>query len=351
MKKRLSIVMPFRNEGLEPERTVRSILATAPPDSFEVIAVEDGTNHYEDGRRLTRYPQVRHFRTETCTGVDGCRQLGVSLAESENVLIIDAHMRFRADDWLPRIEQALEEFPRCVFCTTCVDIGWGHFDLERVVLGETELLKKYRGARLSLFARLGLDARGATRPQGFPSILDVWPIEGPEEPGSQAKGSSPIPCIIGANYAVKRDWYESLHGVRGLLSWGGSESFLSLKSHLAGGACRLLPDIEIGHLFRASSPNPFPIEHYYYNKVLMARVLFPGPFAQHLVELLGSDPAIDAARAMARRNAAFIAREASYFQSLPGYRFPEPLRSAGLLTGDEITLLPAAGPSTPALHA
>ncbi|MCI0471208.1 MAG: glycosyltransferase, partial [Candidatus Aminicenantes bacterium] len=116
----LSIVMCYRNEGSEPLTTIASILETCENSRIEILAIDDAGDETPE---ISRYPQVRYFRSKQRTGVPACRDAGVAAARSENILSIDAHMRFRNDNWLEKGLAAIEENPQSIFCTTSVDIS------------------------------------------------------------------------------------------------------------------------------------------------------------------------------------------------------------------------------------
>lgn len=105
----LSIVMPFRDAGSEPEMTIKSILETCANSRIEIVAINDCSNEEKD---FSQYPQVRYICNKERLGVTVCRDLGVDNVRSENVLIIDAHMRFRKDDWVERGIEAVEKKSR-----------------------------------------------------------------------------------------------------------------------------------------------------------------------------------------------------------------------------------------------
>ena len=59
-------------------------------------------------------PHVRYICNKERLGVTVCRDFGVDEARSENVLIIDAHMRFRRDNWVEKGIEAIEKNPNPV---------------------------------------------------------------------------------------------------------------------------------------------------------------------------------------------------------------------------------------------
>lgn len=265
---RLSIVMPFLNEGMEPLYTVRSILDTCgDPAQVEIIAVQDDPQFGVD---FTGYPQVVHVRNPSRMGTGVSRNIGVTRATSGCVLIIDAHMRFRHDNWVEQICTAVEDEPTTIFCTRCAVLNDQHMDVENP-------RKYYYGANL-LFVN---QETPASAPQFFDGDLPkvvrnvIEPKWRTQEKYGTDSGREEIPCVLGACYAFRKSWFNHLRGFNGLMSWGTSEPFLSLKSWMAGGTSKLLPSVTIGHLFRGRSPFTTPIFHLIYNKLLVIRTVMP----------------------------------------------------------------------------
>lgn len=300
----LSIVMPFRNEGSEPEMTIKSILETCPDPGIEILAINDCSDEEKD---LSQFPRVRYIRNKERLGLPVCRDFGVDEARSENILIIDAHMRFRKDNWLERGLETIEKNPGSIIFTKSVDIGSGNFDLKRTVLPMNHGLPYYMGCNLQLFLT-PKDNPG--RPAGYRNIIESrW---------AEARYGKiyQIPCLMGSNYFFKKSWYQKLHGFRGLKTWGNSEPFLSLKAWLAGGDVKIVTDIEIGHLYRRKNPNVVPREHIIYNKAVIAKILFTPGFADELINFLGGGPAVEKAKELLRANAGEIEAERKYFKTI-----------------------------------
>ena len=300
----LSIIMCFRNEGSEPEMTVRSIMETCGDAGIEILLINDCSDEEPD---FTHCPQVRFIHNKKRLGVANCRDFGVAAAGSDNLLIIDAHMRFRKDNWVKKGITAIEENPETLFCTKSVDIGSGYFDLTQTVLPMKHGLPYYLGCDLKLFLTQKDNPR---KPAGFRNIIESkWAEE-------RYGGMYQIPCLMGSNYFFKKSRYQKLHGFRGLKTWGNSEPFISLKSWLAGGDVKILKDIEIGHLYRRQRPNSVPREHIIYNKAVIATILFTPRFAEELIDFLGHGEEVKKAKELVEANAAEIKAERDYFASI-----------------------------------
>jgi glycosyltransferase involved in cell wall biosynthesis len=300
----LSIVMAFRNEGSEPEMTVKSILETCGKPGIKILVINDGSDEEKD---FSTYPQVRYISNKERLGITACRDLGVDEARSENVLIIDAHMRFRKDNWVEKGIETIEKNPGSIFCTKSVDIGSGNFDLKQTVLPVNHGLPYYTGCGLKLFLS---PKDNPKRPVDYRNIIESkWEEE-------RSGNIYQIPCLMGANYFFKKPWYQKLHGFKGLKTWGNSEPFLSLKSWFAGGDVKIINDIEIGHLYRRKNPNPLPPGHIIYNKAVTAKILFTPGLADELINFLGNNPKVLKAKELLKANAEEIEAERKYFKSI-----------------------------------
>lgn len=254
--------MPFLNEGDEPLLTIQSIYDSCDASRLEIIAIDDGSDSSITDFRS--YPDVTVIRNPQRLGLHACVRHGISIATSENIFRIDGHMRFRNDHWLDRFMEALQQSPNSLFCTTCVALSEDQMEL-------TKATTKYYGADIVLVNTKDVDSTIAAQ------ILEPkW---------AQPKDYSEyeIPCILGANYLFRKEWYQHIRGLEGLRKWGGNEVSMSLKTWRAGGSCRILKDIEIGHRFRDTAPYATEVVHLYMNKLWMCWTLFDEPMARQLV--------------------------------------------------------------------
>lgn len=271
----ITVIMPFLNEGDEPVKTLTSLFASCSPEDVAVIAIEDGT---ATPGMFAAFPSVTHVCNNARIGVDASRNKGVSLATTPFVFIIDAHMRFTQDDWLQRLLSALRANPNTVFCTTCLALGFKDGVWHDMDDPNTE----YNGATILVtndFSAEQFTCADGTRKVGREVLEPKWQDK-------QDASCYDIPCVLGANYACSKAWWEHIRGMNGLLAWGSSEPFLSLKTWMAGGSCKLLTDIKIGHVFRDRAPYATPNWCISYNKVLMMMLLFPASVAEKLYATL-----------------------------------------------------------------
>ena len=57
--KKISIIIPFLNEGNWPYKTIQSIYDTSDSQLFEVIAIDDGS---KDNYDFSKFPDVKYIR-------------------------------------------------------------------------------------------------------------------------------------------------------------------------------------------------------------------------------------------------------------------------------------------------
>lgn len=295
--KKITIIMPFLNEDNEPIETVKSIYETANSSLFDIIAIDDGS---VKPINFGSFKDVKCLRNDNRIGVDGCRQLGANMTETPYFFILDAHMRFKNDNWLEKMIDALEREPETAWCTVCLGLGYGTMNVN-------ESKGKYYGAtmlfvdpnaQLSRPAREVLEPKWADRKEGVEYEL---------------------PCILGANYGFSKKWFDYIGGLKGLQMWGTSEPFLSLKTWMAGGKCKIKTDIEIGHKFRDNAPYRTGVYYLVYNKIFLCKTILPEDLGNKLINYLPKDSSFYNAMKEIENNQAKIISDKDYYQSIFKY--------------------------------
>ena len=286
--------MPYLNEGDEPRKTIESIYDTAPSDLFKIIAIDDGSTEFHS---LDGFEEVKSIRNDKRMGVDGCRQLGADMVDTPYLFIIDAHMRFNKDQWLERIIDCIEREPTTVWCTTCVGLGYGTMDM-------SQHKGKYYAADMLFIdknARADRPAREVMEPKWSPKKGD---------------GEYEVPCILGANYGFSKKWFDYIRGLKGLQMWGTSEPFLSIKTWMAGGKCKIATDIEIGHKFRSNAPYATGISYLVYNKIFLCKTILPYDLGEKLINCLPKDINFNNAMKKIDEDKDIIEENKKYYESI-----------------------------------
>jgi glycosyltransferase involved in cell wall biosynthesis len=292
---KITVIMPFLNEEKEPVETVKSINATSPEGLVDIIAIDDGS---KNPISFGNFSNVKYIRNKERMGVDGCRQLGCEMAETPYLFVIDAHMRFKTDDWAEKLIEGIEREPKTIWCTTCLGLGYGTMDL-------TRHKGKYYGATM-----LFIDENAKPNRPAREVLEPKWaPKKGDDEEYS-------LPCVLGANYAFSKEWFEHIKGLEGLKMWGTSEPFLSMKSYFAGGDNKIRTDIEIGHKFRSNAPYVTGISHLVYNKIFLCKTILPEELGNKLINFIPKDKNFEKALLKIKENEETIQEHRDYYSGI-----------------------------------
>lgn len=245
----LSVLITAHNESnQEIENTIKSIRQTAG-DRVEIVVVDDASQLPVD----LNDKNVVLIRNEERCGVGPSRHIAALRASGTHLLITDAHMRFEPG-WYEKAEERIDANPQVVYNATCVGLSPEMMDLSKS-------RSEYHGATLNIY---GPDNH-------HPEVMQV--LEGKWLP--ECKDNQEIACLMGACYFVPADWFHYIGGLRMLRGWGSDEPFLAIKTWLAGGECRMLKPVRIGHQFREKSVYSTQAWNLIYNKMMLAFVCLP----------------------------------------------------------------------------
>lgn len=251
---KLSIIITTLNDSDECRLTIESALAHS--DAPEIIVVDDAsTQPFQFNTSQFNNPLVRIIRNKHRCGVGPSRHIGVLAAMNEIILILDSHMRMACN--LNTALERLEYMPKTVMCGVCLGLDQTNMDV-RKPNGE------YHGATLNI---LGRDTNTKLkRMQVFEAVWNRSPL----------LDNFDLPCVMGAAYAMHRDWFLHIDPLRNLRSWGEDEVMLSVKSWLAGGDVKLNTQLRVGHKFRLPTmrvPFSIPAEDKMFNKLFAIHTL------------------------------------------------------------------------------
>lgn len=289
---KLSIIIPYHNEGEKFIReTVSQISRTIDFRDYEVIIVDDGST-----MPLKDAAGARIIRHDENTGVGAAFDTGVKHATSENLMLMGADIRFAKNRWATMLLDEIENNPEAFTCTTCVGLNESDMDFER-----RRLVSWYNGATLIIFHDRKSNPKKA---ESFRGILEAKWLPRIENRNVM---SYQVPCILGAAYGVKKSWYQYCDGFAGHRMWGTLEPYISLKSWMFGGSCRVAPRIETGHIFKSKGTHGTKQHYLLYNKMMVARMLFPDH--ERLTNFLGGNPVAKKARQMCAENMRFIVKK------------------------------------------
>jgi glycosyltransferase involved in cell wall biosynthesis len=283
----LSIIIACWNEPENLAGTIRSIEETAVGLPIEIIAIDDGGRVPFDWDSLHKLSdRLTVIHNPVRLGHSACRQ-AASARAGEWMLFTDAHMVFEPS-WFEAFEiQSRINDSRTLFCGPFISstIEWeksGHPP------------NIFWGARLYYWQRNG-------------DALDVLSYEPIARPPSHVDRdwSFEVPCVIGANYFIRRDWFDIIDGLNNFVGWTAMDEFmLSLKTWLFGGSVRLIPDVRLRHVLHDVVRN-MPRTQLLFNKLSAAYQIFPSHIYQSFLTALPTrdDPKVfsDALQMVAER--------------------------------------------------
>jgi hypothetical protein len=297
----ISIIIPFRNEP-----NINGLLENIHnsfnhhESKFDVICVNDGSDIEINVKKIYCSRLINHDKRY---GVGAAIDTGVCYAKYDNILICGADTRFRkqkASDFTNLIDKN----KKSIYCFTNLGLSKDKPDIS--TKRDQEALKGYfnrlnskniKGSEVDFIKRMlkmnfnisfntksealenvksklltkryGADillyhgSHNSNKPENFKNIIEAkWRKK-------EDKKDYKIPCVLGAVYAVKKKWYNHINGFKGHRYWGTLEPYISIKSYLAGGDCRINTDIETGHIFRERTTNFLGSEDLIYNKLLV----------------------------------------------------------------------------------
>lgn len=250
---KLTIIIPFLNEGEEVGKTVESIRHTVG-EKVDIIVINDcstdGYHYFEDLQPFNVY----YFVNEKRLGVAASRDMGIHLSKTPYFLLLDGHMRFYDSNWSDYI------------------VGLLHVNDRRLLCTQGRYLEKVDGVVRDIESRT-YQSFGAYMPliKGHTLTEIIW--KGNEY--DAANELEQIPVVLGAGYAASKRYWKYLHGLEGLRYYGNDEAYISLKVWMEGGECVLLKNVITGHIYRKKSPYKRYSADELFNELLISYLLFP----------------------------------------------------------------------------
>lgn len=294
---KLSIIIPYHNECKTfISATISQIKNTIDFPDYEIIVVDDCS---DDPLSLNGVTVIRHT---TNKGVGAAFDTGVAHAASDNLMLMGSDIRFINNGWSSQLVKEIEDHQKAFTCTSCVGLNENEMDISKRRDAHTRT-----GATMLIYHdQFSNPKKSAT----FRSIIEAKWLP---QLTNRDIDSYEIPCILGAAYGVKKSWYQYCDGFALHRKWGTLEPYISLKSWLFGGSCRVAPRIEIGHIFKTAGTHGTTLDVVIYNKLMVARVLFYNH--DLLVKFLGSNPTVDSGKEMYNQNLPAILQKATEYKS------------------------------------
>ncbi len=254
---KLTLVIPFLNEGEEVANTVKSAREHVG-NNVDIIVINDcstdGYNYEDDLKGLN----VLYVKNRISIGAAASKDKGARLSTTPYFILLDAHMRFYDRHWFNRYIEELEK------------------DDNRILCCQTRWLSKNNGV-----VKEGnkADTRGAFL--RFDDIVLMPGIHWDNYEHNGHLGGDKIPAVLGATYGASKRFWNSIKGLQGLIHYGCEEAYMSIKAYLFGGCCSFLSDASIGHIYREAAPYQMYYEDTVYNNFWIMQTLFPTSLCCH----------------------------------------------------------------------
>lgn len=248
---KLTLVIPFLNEGEEVANTVRSAREQVG-NAVDVIVINDCSTDGYDYVNDLKGLNVLYVENRISIGAAASKNKGARLATTPYFILLDAHMRFYDSHWLVRYIEELEK------------------DDNRILCCQTRWLSKNNGV---VVEGNKADTRGA-----FLRFDDVVLMPGIHWDNYEHNGhlsGDKIPAVLGATYGASKRFWNLIKGLQGLIHYGCEEAYISIKAYLFGGCCSFISDVSIGHIYREAAPYQMYYEDTVYNNFWIMQTVFP----------------------------------------------------------------------------
>lgn len=299
----LSVIIPYHNEGREfILETINSVKDTIDVSDYEIIVVDDCSDE-----PLEEIENIRIFRHNINKGVGAAFDTGALMANSKNLFIMGSDIRFLKNKWASQMIKEINEHPKSFTCTSCVAISKQNMNIE-----ERRLVNVVNGATILMFHDKKSDPN---KSENFKSIIEARWLPRLK---NRDIDSVEIPCILGAAYGVSKSWYNYVDGWAGHKTWGSLEPYISLKTWLFGGSCRIATRIETAHIFKTQGTHNVPQHVLFYNKMMIATLLLDD--YDRFIDFLGDHRTIKKAKEIYNDNIDFIMKKKEEYKDKIVYK-------------------------------
>lgn len=248
---KLTLVIPFMNEGEEVANTVRSARKYVG-DAVDIIVVNDHSTDGYDYLSDLRGLNVRYVYNKFNIGAAASKEKGANLTTTPYFILLDAHMRFYDGKWLNRYVEELERDDRRIICC------------------QTRWLSKENGV-----VDEGMDSNTWGAFLKFEDTDFPPTIHWRSYKRDKLLPHNQISAVLGATYGASKRYWTRLKGFQGLIHYGCEEAYISMKAYLEGGSCTFLEDVVIGHIYRKNAPYTVRYAESIYNNLLIIQTLYP----------------------------------------------------------------------------
>lgn len=237
----LTCIVTFRCEKTEVERTVCSLRYTAK--NVKILLMDDDSDDNYDYQRIANLYHCDYHRNKERRGSAGSKHDGANMCTTPYFCFFDGHQRVYNQNWDTRLLNLLKENPFSILAARTIYISQ---DKNGVYVNEDARNKNYNGGASENYC--GINACCYVQSTPSYEFDPKWVTK--FEDNDPSHDLSPVPCVLGAVYAMSTNWWKYIKGYYGLVIYGLEETFMCSKTWLAGGSCFVIKDWGVGHLYR-----------------------------------------------------------------------------------------------------
>ena len=302
----ISALIPVHNEDkTQLAVVINNLTAEFDFDELEIIIVNDGSCNPDGTFNPITYwdfpwTNVQIINNTRQQGVGYSFDRAAEVAHGETLVIMGADT-FAMPLWAKTLWTLQDNE---IGCGCNVGLQPGNHDITR------EGLYRRYGAKI-LYTLTVDDLPKHSELRKDPDYRDI--IESKWLP---KQGDEPyeIPCVYGAFYFMKREFYDRIGGwdtqegvpYRGHKMWGALEAHLSLKARVYGGKCMMYPALEVGHIF-GRIDDIFAVRAIredckYWNKLFIAHTLLDDELRDEVISFMPPSRNWNLAQMWVRKN-------------------------------------------------
>jgi glycosyltransferase involved in cell wall biosynthesis len=276
---------------------IDSIESTIGDIDYEIILVDDCSDV------PVKIDGIRIIRQMIGQGIGSSFDLGVTFAQSDNIILTACDVRFTNNDWALKMLAEIRKHPKSLICTAVIPLQKEFPELDFASAKKFLRLDAHKGATIKLF--MGDDENPHHIIEASWNPREFLPLRSPDY--KTPTECYEVHCILGACYGVSKHWYQHIDGFWGHRFWGTLEPLISLKSWMFGGSCLVAPFIETAHYFKNTGTcehGSLDKYHLYktHNRLLVCELLFPQPLRNRLIRWLPKNDVLVNAKRMIKEN-------------------------------------------------
>ena len=256
----MTFIIAFRNEKHEVERTIASMRYMCGHSNITII--DDFSDDEFDYVNIANRYGCTYKRLESNHGSAGTKHYGGMNNDTEYFCFFDAHQRIYHDDLDLILIDFIKKNPDSIFVPRTVYME----KRNDYYINESDYKSKYSHTGVSYCCYITDISGREWDPKWCDKIIDK---DDPEK--------SRVMCILGAVYAMRTDWFRKIRGLEGLTIYGLEESYMSIKTWMLGGACYVLKNIGVGHLYRSVNASPIDPNCVDANRMFLTHVFVNDP--------------------------------------------------------------------------